>query len=815
MARARGEATLQRHTIGRPGVHGQIEAVPVIRQVAEVAVDRQVVVHTAERGRLQQRVGQLLPAAGQPGVIRRGERVEVVVGGRDGLVIGEGEVPPRPPAVAELGRHSRHQLLLHRGAELPVVGTHIPPAQQGRIDPRRRAREGAFVAKLEEVLVAERAAEVASACPSILRRGAVEIAVGREIAVVDPRPGGRLRKRRGHVGTDVDAVVGRRLPVLRQIQLDRCLAVAEHVIRQSHARGNVVVTHHALGARQRPLGAAETAVALQAVQLLGEEAPGVFVAQCTLQCQPAPRPLVLDEERVVASAIRLPPRRDALCDLVRHSGVEPILQSVIGEVAEDIGHLVRCQIANLHAVRARDVRCRRAPDVVRLVVVIQSRIAVIHHVRHGHSACQAPLLHGNERLVIERPRGRGRVPVAQELRCGSFEQQLVRDWRRVRELHDVIGTLGRHARFRRPGPEPIHRNPVVAAYPALIAVFGVRAGRATRLILEEAADLVPLGQLSGHAPGVGLAAVGRPCRDAPVDNVVPLGRVASVQISEPSGDVGVFADGPGDSVKPDPIAHDRAAHGHARIPVAYDLRGIGDTERSQLVVDVVALRPLAGQAAEKRSAERVAARFWNDVELRPAAVGFTESTGHGELHFLGVRCVIAVSGHAAAVERRADVHAVHLYGAFIASAAPRREEHHRRIDAAILNAVGLDPRGRRQQIAVPARCRQHLQHFIGEHALHARAVLHVHNRRLAADGNRFLNTAYAHIGIDGECHAGRHLDASALDGYEAGKCVGDGVRPWCQVLYSVLAGAVADRRSDLLNQRRACSFNGHARQHRS
>ena len=62
--------------------------------------------------------------------------------------------------------------------------------------------------------------------------------------------------------------------------------------------------------------------------------------------------------------------------------------------------------------------------------------------------------------------------------------------------------------------------------------------------------------------------------------------------------------------------------------------GARNPVRAQRVVDVVALRPLAGEAAEVGPAEGVAARLGHEVELRPAAVGFAETAGHGELHFL-------------------------------------------------------------------------------------------------------------------------------------------------------------------------------------
>ena len=130
-------------------------------------------------------------------------------------------------------------------------------------------------------------------------------------------------------------------------------------------------------------------------------------------------------------------------------------------------------------------------------------------------------------------------------------------------------------------------------------------------------------------------------------------------------------------------------------------------------------------------------------------------------------------------------------------------------------AVGLDARDGRQQIPVPARRRQRREDFVAEHALHARAVLHVHHRRLTRDGDRFLHATDAHVGIERERHTGRHLDSLALDLGEAGQGVGDLVGSGCQILDAVLARAVADSGSDLLDQGRTCCLDRHAGQRRS
>ena len=148
-----------------------------------------------------------------------------------------------------------------------------------------------------------------------------------------------------------------------------------------------------------------------------------------------------------------------------------------------------------------------------------------------------------------------------------------------------------------------------------------------------------------------------------------------------------------DAVEPDAIPLDGPTEREARVPAADERCRGRNSERAQLIVDVVALRPLARDVAEVGTVERVAAGLRHEVERRTAAIGFAEPASHCQLDFLRTRGVVAVAGHAAAVERRADVHAVDLDRAFIAASAARREEDHVGRDTAVLDAVGLDAGG--------------------------------------------------------------------------------------------------------------------------
>jgi hypothetical protein len=87
------------------------------------------------------------------------------------------------------------------------------------------------------------------------------------------------------------------------------------------------------------------------------------------------------------------------------------------------------------------------------------------------------------------------------------------------------------------------------------------------------------------------------------------------------------------------------------------------------------------------------------------------------------------------------------------------------------------------------------------------AVLHVDDRRLAGDRDRFLNAAHPKVGVDRECDAGRHLDARALDGVETLQAIGESVGSRGQVLDAILTRTVAHDGSNLLDQCRTGSFD--------
>jgi hypothetical protein len=175
--------------------------------------------------------------------------------------------------------------------------------------------------------------------------------------------------------------------------------------------------------------------------------------------------------------------------------------------------------------------------------------------------------------------------------------------------------------------------------------------------------------LRGDTPPGDALAVHQAFLDVAIRHVVPAIRIAGIHVLEDAGDNVRRPHRADNAVEPDAILPDRPAEREARIPAAHDRRGRRQPVRAQLVVEVVALRPLAGDAAEVGPAEHVAAGLGHDVELRAAAIGFAEPSRDGNLDFLRVAGVVAIARDAAAVEGGADVHPVNLDRALVAAAA--------------------------------------------------------------------------------------------------------------------------------------------------
>ena len=157
---------------------------------------------------------------------------------------------------------------------------------------------------------------------------------------------------------------------------------------------------------------------------------------------------------------------------------------------------------------------------------------------------------------------------------------------------------------------------------------------------------------------------------------VPAVRVADIGVRRDALDRRLRAQVAIASVEPQPVADDRTAIGDAGVVRLDDARRFGDADAAQLIVEVVAARPVACQAGERRPPEGVAARARDDVHDRAAGVGLTEAAAHADRDFLDADRIVDVRRHAAAA-RRSDRHSAHGHAPFIAGTAVGGEERHR------------------------------------------------------------------------------------------------------------------------------------------
>ena len=274
-------------------------------------------------------------------------------------------------------------------------------------------------------------------------------------------------------------------------------------------------------------------------------------------------------------------------------------------------------------------------------------------------------------------------------------------------------------------------------------------------------------------------------------------------------------------VEPQLVLPDRTAE--RRIDVSDFLQRVRRREAARLQVgsEVAALHRLVGERREDQAAEGVAALLRNDVHAHAALGGFRRHAGRVNRHLLRaahvghVRRVVHAGGQhqRQAVDRRS----------LIEAAAPVRGELRDRVAAAAADILRTDAVERQtsgdadagkqhpEVLHEPAR-RHRVDHAMIEHLL-TRGALDVDDRRFAADGDRLRDRADTQIRVDGRGERAVQLNAVAPDRAEARQRERHRVGAGPQVDDLVLAGAVGDDRSRLLDQRGTGCFNGHARQH--
>ena len=97
----------------------------------------------------------------------------------------------------------------------------------------------------------------------------------------------------------------------------------------------------------------------------------------------------------------------------------------------------------------------------------------------------------------------------------------------------------------------------------------------------------------------------------------------------------------------------------------------------------------------------------------------------------------------------------------------------------------------------------------------ARLALHVHERRLARDGDRLLDGSDAHLGIHRGGEGASEDQSVASDGIEARQRERKRVGPGRQHLHAILTRAIGHDRAHFLDECRTRRFHRDARQHGS
>ena len=434
------------------------------------------------------------------------------------------KLPHHRRLYARLDRQPRHELVLHGRAELPVVGTHAPAAENVRVD-RRRVRIG--VAEVQ-AHAAHGRAQVAAGGEIVLQRRAQQVAVDGEIPVpVGPaargrRPGPDARDDAGRrIVRAVDDVAGGGLEIFAAVDLQRRLAVAEEVVGDAEPRRDVVVAADAHGALERNRLRVEARGFRRAVALRRRPAPGAVVADAALQRQAADRPLVLGIQPDRLRAIVLvPARRQEVRDRHRaqtgraagrtrgvHGGVriEGVAQLRVVGHASVVHFDERAAVSDLDVVRPGDVGHRCAPARVQRVVVVEAEVERIEDaaIREVRPPVDAALLGDRDEIhqSVGRRHAEPGVPVG-ESRVASLDQRAAVERRGIGGLRRVVGKVvvaregfGRH----RVGAErAARRHPVVARLAAAVAPLAKRRSATAALIVVRDRHAVPGRELRGE-----------------------------------------------------------------------------------------------------------------------------------------------------------------------------------------------------------------------------------------------------------------------------------------------------------------------------
>ena len=195
---------------------------------------------------------------------------------------------------------------------------------------------------------------------------------------------------------------------------------------------------------------------------------------------------------------------------------------------------------------------------------------------------------------------------------------------------------------------------------------------------------------------------------------------------------------------------------------------------------------------------------------------FAQAARRRHRDFLRVADVGHVARHAAAVERRAGVQAVHLNARLVVAAAGAAEDQHPGRDLDVEVGAGLASSGRGNEhhdAGVRPRGRHRRDHVV-RRSVTCRRTLCVSTIGVSpVTVIVSCERADLQVRVDRRGERAGQLDPFALDGAESGQRERDRVGAGPQVDDAVLAGAVGDGGTDFFDQRVARRFDGHARQH--
>src|SRR4029453_9626246 len=217
--------------------------------------------------------------------------------------------------------------------------------------------------------------------------------------------------------------------------------------------------------------------------------------------------------------------------------------------------------------------------------------------------------------------------------------------------------------------------------------------------------------------------------------VRPLGGVARVSIEEDPGHRVFRVEVPGRREEPEPIALDRPAERRVDVPRLDELVDLSKAQGPLFVTEVIALPAVTGIVEEHGSAVAVASLPRDQVHLWTTGSRLAEAAGDLKRDFLRAADLGHVPGHPHS--KPTGTQPVDLDLALVASTAVRLKDAERvTLHAADVRPLRADPRHQHGDRSVPPAARNAGEDCVVDRP-HRRRALHVDNRALAGNSDRF------------------------------------------------------------------------------